>query len=168
MSSESQDMSQASSEEKLRPAAVRKKAAARLAALQYSYSREFDDSSQLLAVSAFLESYLPDILPQLQVNKMDDDHFNQLIAGVHEGREELDSQISSHLRDDWQLDRLPRHELCLLRQGCFELKQMPHVPARAVLSEYSAMADEFQADVGFVLGVLNALAATYRKVEMGR
>ena len=43
---------------------------------------------------------------------------------------------------------------------------MPHIPARAVLSEYASLADAFQADVAFVNAVLDRLARQFRVVEM--
>jgi N utilization substance protein B len=64
------------------------------------------------------------------------------------------------------MERLALHELSVLRAGIFELKVMPHIPARAVLSEYSGLADIFQCDVGFINAILDKLARQYRKIEL--
>jgi N utilization substance protein B len=53
-----------------------------------------------------------------------------------------------------------------LRCGAFELTAMPHIPARAVVSEYAALSDAFGCDVGFVNAVLDGLARCARIVEM--
>ena len=54
--------------------------------------------------------------------------------------------------------RLARTELVILRAGILELDSMPHIPARAVLSEYSSIADAFNVDVRFVNALLDGLA----------
>jgi N utilization substance protein B len=64
------------------------------------------------------------------------------------------------------MERLALHELSVLRAGIFELKVMPHIPALAVLSEYSGLADIFQCDVGFINAILDKLARQYRKIEL--
>ena len=46
----------------------------------------------------------------------------------------------------------------ILRAGIIELDGMLHIPARAVLSEYSSIADAFNADVSFVNALLDGLA----------
>ena len=97
---------------------------------------------------------------------MDEDHFQALVSGVDSRKAELDRIISEALSDGWTMSRLARPELAILRAGVFELDSMPHIPARAVLSEYASLADAFQADVAFVNAVLDRLARQFRVVEM--
>jgi len=152
--------------DELRPMAVRRRAASRLAAVQLGYSTDLTRQSLLEAVPAFLEAYSGDIARQLRVKKMDEDHFQALVSGVDSRKVELDSLIADALSDGWTMARLARPELAILRAGGFELDSMPHIPARAVLSEYASLADAFQADVGFVNALLDRLARRFRVVEM--
>ena len=151
---------------KLRPMAVRRRAAARLASVQLGYSTDLTSQSLLEAVPAFLDVYAGDIARQLRVKKMDEDHFQALVSGVDSRKSELDSIIADALSNGWTMSRLARPELAILRAGVFELDSMPHIPARAVLSEYASLADAFQADVAFVNAVLDRLARRFRVVEM--
>ena len=152
----------------LKPAAVRKRAAARLASVQLGYSTEVTGHSLLEAMPSFLDAYSGDIERQMRVKKMDQDHFQALVTGVDSRKAELDNLISDALSDGWTMDRLARPELALLRAGVFELGNMPHIPARAILSEYASLADAFQADVGFVNAVLDRLSRQFRVVEMSQ
>ena len=158
--------SETSKAAKLRPMAVRRRAAARLASVQLGYSTDLTSQSLLEAVSAFLDVYAGDIARQLRVKKMDEDHFQALVSGVDSRKAELDRIIAEALSDGWTMSRLARPELAILRAGVFELDSMPHIPARAVLSEYASLADAFQADVAFVNAVLDRLARQFRVVEM--
>jgi len=66
--------------------------------------------------------------------------------------------IADGLSEGWTLMRLARIELVILRAGILELDGMPHIPARAVLSEYASIADAFNTDVRFVNALLDGLA----------
>ncbi len=153
--------------EQLKPAAVRKRTGSRLAAFQFSYSREHSDAPFVDALEGFRKQYLEPIMRQLKIKKIDEEHFTALIASVKDSQADLDEQIKARLKESWSMNRLASHELILLRLGCLELMQMPHIPAKAVLSEYAAMADEFVADTSFVNAVLDQMARQFRKVEMG-
>jgi len=72
------------------------------------------------------------------------------------------------MENGWSLDRLARIELSVLRCGAYELRSMPHIPARAAVSEYAALSDACGCDVGFVNAVLDRLAHNARIVEMGK
>ena len=142
----------------LRPMAVRKRAAARVASVQLGYSAEVTSQPLLEAIPAFLDNYAEDIARQLRVKKMDDDHFQAVVAGVDSRKAELDEMIAAGLSEGWTMARLARTELVILRAGILELDSMPHIPARAILSEYASLADAFNADVGFVNALLDSLA----------
>ena len=142
----------------LRPTAVRRRAAARLAFVQLGYSAEVTGQPLIEAMPTFLDNYADDIARQLRVKKMDSDHFYAVVSGVNNRRVELDQMIADGLSEGWTLMRLARTELVILRAGIFELDSMPHIPARAVLSEYASIADAFNTDVRFVNALLDGLA----------
>ena len=156
-----ENLSQKDSNEKaglLRPTAVRRRAAARLASVQLGYSAEVTGQPLLEAVPTFLDNYADDIARQLRVKKIDIEHFYAVVSGVDNGRMELDQMIADVLSDGWTMMRLARTELVILRAGILELDGMLHIPARAVLSEYASIADAFNADVRFVNALLDELA----------
>ena len=156
-----ENLSQIDSNEKtgvLRPMAVRRRAAARLASVQLGYSAEVTGQSLLEAMPTFLDNYAVDIARQLRVKKIDSEHFYAVVSGVDNRMAELDQMIADGLSEGWTLMRLARTELVILRAGILELVGMPHIPARAVLSEYAGIADAFNADVRFVNALLDGLA----------
>ena len=151
----------------LRPTAVRRRAAARLASVQLGYSVEVTGQPLLEAMPAFLDNYANDITRQLRVKKMDTEHFYAVVSGVNNRKAELDQMIADGLSEGWTMTRLARTELVILRAGILELDGMPHIPARAVLSEYAGIADAFNADVRFINALLDGLArGKLRTVEM--
>ena len=150
----------------LRPTAVRRRAAARLASVQLGYSAELTGQSWLEAMPTFLDNYADDITRKLRVKKMDSEHFHAVVSGVNDRKIELDQMIADGLSEGWTLMRLARTELVILRAGIIELAGMPHIPARAVLSEYASIADAFNADVGFVNALLDRIARKLRMEEM--
>ena len=151
----------------LRPTAVRRRAAARLASVQLGYTAEVTGQSLLEAIPAFLDNYANDIARQLRVKKMDNEHFYAVVSGVNNRKEELDKMIAGGLSEGWNMMRLARTELVILRAGILELDGMPHIPARAVLSEYASIADAFNVDVRFVNALLDGLARRkFRAAEM--
>jgi N utilization substance protein B len=150
----------------LRPVVLRMRTGARIAAVQLAYSVGITQAGLPDAVPEFLDHYGSVIAGQLKVKKIDEEHFQSLTLGVSHEAEQLDKEISESLSDGWTMQRLALHELSVLRAGIYELKAMPHIPAKAVLSEYSGLADVFQCDVGFVNAVLDKLARNYRKQEL--
>jgi N utilization substance protein B len=74
--------------------------------------------------------------------------------------------IDEVLDEGWSRDRLARHDICILRAGICELQDMPHIPVRAVLSEYAGMAEVFQSDVAFINAVMDRHAHTLRTEEL--
>ena len=151
----------------MRPVAVRKRSAARLVAIQFTYSLEVTESKITSedidsALPSFLASYEAKILRRLKVKKLDHAHLSALVAGVVAEKTDLDHLIAERLGVNWHITRLGRHEICVLRAGVYELKMMPQIPAKAILSEYITLADAFHADVGFIHAILDKIAHTYR------
>ena len=97
---------------------------------------------------------------------LDSGHLNALATAVESRCEELDDILSGCLAEGWTTDRITVIERAVLRAGTCELVSMPHLPARAVVSEYAALADVCGCDVGFINAVLDRVARTSRRVEM--
>ena len=150
----------------LKPVPVRKRTAARLAAIQVDYEVGMTEKSLPDAMSQFLAHYAGDIAEEMQVKKIDEAHFNELSALMADKRDEIDTLIAERLEEGWTIERLARHELSALRAAIIELKYMPHIPAKAVISEYLSLTDAYQGDVKFVNAVIDQVARQLRIAEM--
>jgi N utilization substance protein B len=114
----------------------------------------------------FLTHYSDDIRKSFRVKDIDNAHLNALATAVEAQREELDAALGDCLADGWAMDRLTVLDRAVLRAGACELMTMPHLPARAVVSEYAAIADVCGCDVGFINAVLDRVAHKAREIEM--
>ena len=153
-------------QDQLKAVPVRRRSAARLAAIQITYQALITGQSAADFVPQFLSHYAAEVSKSFRVKGLDNAHLTHLHAGVASGQADLDQLISESLTDGWSIERLARIELAVLRCGAFELTAMPHIPARAVVSEYAALSDACGCEVGFVNAVLDGLARGARVVEM--
>ena len=145
---------------------VRRRSAARLAAIQITYQSLITGQAAVDFVPQFLSHYADEVSKSFRVKELDHDHLTNLFAGVEAGQVEIDCVIGAALLDGWSIDRLARIELAVLRCGAYELAEMPYIPARAIISEYAALSDACGCEVGFVNAVLDGLARGARLVEM--
>ena len=150
----------------LKPVPVRKRTAARLGAIQVNYEVGMTEKSLTDAMAQFLSHYAADIASEMQVKKIDEGHFTELSALMADKKAEIDSLIAERLDEGWSLERLARHELSALRAAVCELKYMPHIPAKAVISEYASLTDAYQGDVKFVNAITDRIARVLRVQEM--
>lgn len=150
----------------LKPVPVRKRTAARLGAIQVNYEVGMTEKSLTDAMAQFLSHYAADIASEMQVKKIDEGHFTELSALMADKKSEIDSLIAERLDEGWSLERLARHELSALRAAVCELKYMPHIPAKAVISEYASLTDAYQGDVKFVNAITDRIARVLRVHEM--
>ena len=150
----------------MKPVPVRKRTAARLGAIQVNYEVGMTDKSLTQAMAQFLSHYAADIAAEMQVKKIDESHFTELSALMADKKEEIDTLITERLENGWSIERLARHELSALRAAVCELKYMPHIPAKAVISEYASLTDAYQGDVKFVNAIADRIARALRPTEM--
>ena len=151
----------------LKPVPVRRRSASRVSSIQILYQSQITDRTSEDFAPDFLTYYAPDVSKSFRVKDLDHEHLNALYTGVEKEMAELDNDIASSLASGWTIERLPLIELTLLRCGAFELRFMPHIPARAVVSEYAAISDSCGCEVAFVNAVLDRLSRIVRTVEMG-
>jgi len=152
----------------LKPVPVRRRSAARLAAVQLSYQGQMSGQSVAEFLPEFLTHYSDDIRKSFRVKDIDNAHLNALASAVEAQRAELDAALGNCLADGWIMDRLTVLDRAVLRAGACELMTMPHLPARAVVSEYAAIADVCGCDVGFINAVLDRVAQKVRQIEMSK
>ena len=150
----------------LKAVPVRRRSASRLAAVQIIYQSLITGQKAVIFAPQYLAHYAGDAAKSFKVKDLDRQHLDTLIMGVATDMEELDVSIAAQLVDGWSLSRLTRVELSVIRCGVYELRSMPHIPARAAVSEYSSLSDVCGCDVGFVNAVLDRVARSTRAVEM--
>ena len=145
---------------------VRRRSAARLAAIQITYQSLITEQTVMNFVPQFLAHYASDAAKSFKVKDLDHAHLNALFMGVENDAEAIDAAIAIQLVDGWSLARLARIELSVIRCGAYELRSMLHIPARAAVSEYSGLGDACGCDVKFVNAILDRLARIVRTAEM--
>ena len=83
----------------MKPTPVRRRSAARLAAVQMAYQGQMSGQS-VAELPVFLQHYSEDIRKSFRVKDLDSGHLNELAMAVEARRDEFD-QI---LKDAWQRD----------------------------------------------------------------
>jgi N utilization substance protein B len=83
----------------------------------------------------------------------------ELVHGVQGDRVRIDGLITDALAH-WQLDRLSRVDLCILRLATFELVAKPEIPVAVTIDEAIEVARRFGSEdsASFVNGVLDHIA----------
>ena len=79
---------------------------------------------------------------------------------------EIDEAITPLLKESWSVERLGLVEHAAIGAAMIELSETPQVPARAVITEYTAIADSCGGDSDFVNAILDRLARRFRVEEM--
>jgi N utilization substance protein B len=95
----------------------------------------------------------------------DDAYFQKLFVGAAEHLEQIDQNIQSFLRKDWQIGRLDTTVLAILRIGFFELLRCLDVPAPLIINAYVHLAHRFFTsgpESGLINAILDAAAKKLR------
>jgi N utilization substance protein B len=148
--------------------------AARLAAVQALYEHDMTGVPTDTVLRDFLENRWErldregkEIEPAI-TNQFRRGLFSELVKGVSDEREKLDTMLDAALAPARKVERLEAVLRAILRAGSFELANRPAVPARVIIAEYVSIADDFFAgkEPGLVNGVLDRLARTLRPDEL--
>lgn len=101
------------------------------------------------------------------MNGVDTEHFEILVRGVCEGKQELDGKIQEFL--DRPFSQVDLMERVVLRIGAFELLNCPEQPFRVVLDECVDLAHRFGSEQGhsYVNAVLDKAGKAWRSDEAG-
>ena len=94
----------------------------------------------------------------VEPNENETDYMNRMVSGVISRAEELDQQISAHLRS-WSIDRITKVDLAILRLAAYEL-MLGEVPAGVAINEAVELANQYSTDKAgsFINGVLGSLS----------
>ncbi|WP_076800032.1 transcription antitermination factor NusB [Latilactobacillus curvatus] len=85
------------------------------------------------------------------------DYLAFLVTGVTEHQAELDAALTPYLKKGWQLSRLAKPDLIILRLGLFEMQNSAEAPDKVALNEALELAKQFTDNQakGFINGVLS-------------
>ena len=160
------EFDQASDAEKRRPGSVRRRTAARLAGIQVLFQADASKKPLTEVIPGFKSHFLPRLLEEFEIDRLDEDHFTQIIFAASAEAAAIDAVISPLLSTGWVIERIGDVDRAALHLAYIELRDTVHVPARTVITEYTALAETCGADSGFVNAILDKLARVLRVAEM--
>ncbi|WP_051318399.1 transcription antitermination factor NusB [Cohnella thermotolerans] len=133
---------------------------AREIAVQSLYQIEMNGVDGQTAVDIVMEEARHDNEIEADVSGLSgiDAFTRELVAGVQDKRAEIDRALERALTG-WQVDRLSRVDLQILRLAAFELQFRPDVPPKVVVNEAIELAKHFGTEESgkFVNGVLGRM-----------
>ncbi|HTM97007.1 MAG TPA: transcription antitermination factor NusB [Croceibacterium sp.] len=147
-----------------RPARSLARSAARLAAVQALYQREMENTHLARLLDEFHMHRLGQTIEDEQYAEAEVAFFDDVVRGVDARSEEIDALLQERLAEGWQLKRLDKTMLQILRAGAYELLARPDVPVGTAISEYVDVAHAFfdAREAKFVNGLLDAVAKAVR------
>lgn len=85
------------------------------------------------------------------------EYLGNLVQGVTDHKEELDTIISKHLKAGWSLGRLAKTDLIVLELALYEIHFVTDMPAKVSVNEAIELTKKFSDDRSrkFVNGVLS-------------
>ena len=131
------------------------RSAARLAAVQALYQREMEGTALARLLDEFHQHRLGAVIGDEQYADVEMAFFDDVVSGVDARGDEIDLLLSERLAQGWNLARLDKTMLQVLRAD---------VPVATVINEYVEVAKAFFDDreAKFVNGVLDAVAKQVR------
>ena len=149
----------------LRPASIRRRAAARIAAVQTLY-QQWGSGQQLTdVVVSFQNRFLPELLKEFKLTHLNDQHYTRLVFGVDARLANMDEHISAYLGQGWTMERINQIDRDILRLAMLEFEDLPDISARTIIAEYSAIADSWEVDTAYITAILDRLAHQFRPQE---
>lgn len=88
-----------------------------------------------------------------------DDYIKTVFAGVYDKRDELDDIISQS-SIGWNISRISKTALCVLRLAIYEIKFMESIPVAVSINEAVELCKKYATtdDASFVNGILSTVA----------
>lgn len=123
--------------------------ATREALVKYLYAIEFQEES----AEKFLDTY-----EGAHANDINRDFFSKLLKGVEEHKEELDKIIEEH-SENWNMDRIAKIDLAILRIALFEMLHMKDIPESVSINEAVELAKTYSHDDAgaYINGILGSV-----------
>ena len=134
---------------------IRKKSAARLAAVQATYMAEYGQLPLDEVIKDFVNGDVGryaieemsdgmEVLEDMvEIDEMDPSYFEELTRGVHQNKEALEKSLTHYLKEGWQFDRFDGTLRALLLCAAYELAHTTDVDATVIVKEYVDLAYAF-------------------------
>lgn len=134
---------------------IKRKSAARLAAVQATYMIEYGQLPVDEVIKDFVngeigryaieeESDGYEVLENMvEIEEMDADYFSNLTRNVHKDKEHLERSLAHYLKQGWQFDRFDGTLRALLLCAAYELVHTTDVDAAVIVKEYVDLAYAF-------------------------
>ncbi len=131
---------------------IKKKSAARLAAVQATYMIEYGQLSVDEVIKDFISGEVGHYLIDddgydheelVEAADMDTAYFSSLTRGVHEKKEDMEKSIAHFLREGWVFDRFDGTLRALLLCATYELANTTDVDVKVLIQEYVDLAYAF-------------------------
>jgi len=142
----------------IRVKSVRKKTAARIAAVQVLYISRINEIDILSAMHDYLNNYQKFILTELDIKNIDTDLLNEIILYVESNIKKIDSFISDNLSNKWKIERLSLTELNIIRLSVYELCVSSRFDSKTIINEYISIFESFSGNVDFANGILDNIS----------
>ncbi len=146
----------------LRPINLRRRASSRLAAVQFIFELEHTQNDINEVINDFVLHFENSFSVKLKIKNIEHSFFIKLVYGVYDKIIIIDEFISKNLVKGWKINRLPMHELSILRVAIYELIAIKNVPYKSIIVEYTDIADSFNSDVSFINAILDKAAKEFR------
>lgn len=125
-------------------------------AVQALFPLDFQEGlSKQEAISYVIELEHEDWLDEDEMNFVPD-YLDQLVAGVITHQDFLDQEIEKYLRN-WQLSRIAKIDLTILRLALFEMNYVKETPDKVALNEALELSKRYSDDASrkFINGILS-------------
>jgi len=131
---------------------IKKKAAARLAAVQACYMMEYGQLPLDEVIRDFASGEIGRYVIQEDINaneemqeisEMDRDYFEQILRGVQSNKEELEKSLALYLKEGWSFERMDGTMRALLLCAVYELINTTDVDVKVIIQEYVDLAYAF-------------------------
>lgn len=146
------------------------KSIARIAAIQtlYQFRDEHKTHDVAMLLKKMIEFYKDnDIKSDYEINKNSTlklkpsiNYLTELVNCTTNNIQEIDSTIKDYLTKDWNLNKLSKLLLAILRIAIGELKYFPETPRKVIINEYTDIANSMadSKEVDFVNSLLDNYA----------
>ncbi|QJB68159.1 transcription antitermination factor NusB [Parasphingorhabdus halotolerans] len=140
------------------------RSAARLGAVQALFQHHMEKTPVPRLLKEFHDHRLGREIEDDQYTDAEIEFFDDIVIGVTDTMEGIDTLITEKLASGWSIGRLDKTMLQILRAGAFELMAREEIPTATVINEYVDVAHAFfdKKDSGFVNGLLDAIAKQVR------
>lgn len=124
------------------------RSAMREIAFQFLYGAEIQKELQVEQIDLFLQSN--DIK-----NEEAKKYVTDIVVGIIENQNKITKTIEENLKADWQIERISKVSLALLKLAIFEIEYQ-NLPYKAIINEVVELAKKYGEDTAkqFVNGVL--------------